>query len=143
MSPYSTNAADSEARVPAGHLPPWTVGDLPPAPARGWRSWLMLLGPGVLLAGSSIGTGEWLFGPAVSAQYGGSLLWLAGLSIVAQVFCNLQMMRYAVYCGESIIVGYLRTWPGPRFWMVWFAVLDLAAIWPFNASNSAVPLAAA
>ena len=28
------------------------------------------------------------------------------------MFCNLEMMRYAVYCGESIVVGYLRTWPG-------------------------------
>jgi hypothetical protein len=142
MSSSPTSAADP-ARVPAGHLPPWTLGDLPPAPAQGWRSWFLLLGPGVLLAGSSIGTGEWLFGPAVSAQYGGSLLWLAGLSIVGQVFCNLEMMRYAVYCGESIIVGYLRTWPGPRFWMLWYAILDLAAIWPYNASNAAVPLAAA
>jgi hypothetical protein len=143
MSSSSPGAADSDVRVPAGHLPPWTLGNLPLSPATGWRSWLMLVGPGLLLAGSSIGTGEWLFGPAVSAQYGGSLLWLAGLSIVAQVFCNLEMMRYAVYCGESIIVGYLRTWPGPRFWMVWYAILDLAAIWPFNASNAAVPLAAA
>ncbi len=30
-----------------------------------------------MLAGTSIGTGEWLFGPAVSAQYGASLYWLA------------------------------------------------------------------
>ena len=111
--------------------------------AQGWRTWIGLIGPGVLLAGASIGSGEWLFGPAVSAQYGGTLLWLAALSIIAQVFCNLEMMRYAAYCGESIIVGYLRTWPGPRFWMVWYAILDLAAIWPFNASNAAVPLAAA
>jgi Mn2+/Fe2+ NRAMP family transporter len=118
MSSSPSSAADP-ARVPAGYLPPWTLGNLPPPPAQGWRSWFLLLGPGVLLAGSSIGTGEWLFGPAVSAQYGGSLLWLAGLSIVGQVFCNLQMMSYAVYCGESIIVGYLRTWPGPRFWMLW------------------------
>ncbi len=97
----------------------------------------------MLLAGASVGSGEWLFGPAVSAQYGGTLLWLAGLSILGQVFCNLEMMRYAVYCGESIIVGYLRTWPGPRFWMLWYAIMDVAAIWPFNASNAAVPLAAA
>ncbi len=144
MSSVSPSAADSQSvRVPAGHLPAWTVGELPRPPERGWRTWRKLVGPGVLLAGASVGSGEWLFGPAVTAQYGASLLWLAGLSIVAQVFCNLEMMRYAVYCGESIIVGYLRTWPGPRFWVVWYAVLDLAAIWPFNASNAAVPLAAA
>ncbi|MEX2113307.1 MAG: Nramp family divalent metal transporter, partial [Pirellulales bacterium] len=141
---HNTSTASSrDARVKAGLLPDWTVGDLPNPPPRGWHSWIRLVGPGVLLAGASVGSGEWLFGPAVSAQYGGTLLWLAALSIIAQVFCNLEMMRYAVYCGESIIVGYLRTWPGPRFWMVWYALLDLAAIWPFNASNAAVPLAAA
>src|SRR5580698_7424171 len=131
-----------ELTVPAGYLPPWRVDQLPEPPRPGWRLWVGLIGPGVVLAGSSIGSGEWLFGPAVSAQYGGSLLWLAGLSILGQVFCNLEMMRYAVYSGESIIVGYLRTWPGPRFWMLWYAVLDVAMIWPFNASNAAVPLAA-
>ncbi|MEX0677484.1 MAG: Nramp family divalent metal transporter [Pirellulales bacterium] len=124
-------------------LPPWKVGELPAPPRPGWRLWIGLLGPGVVLAGTSIGSGEWLFGPAVSAQYGATLLWLATLSIVFQVFCNLTMMRYAIYCGEPIIVGGLRTRPGPGFWIVVYLVLDLAAIWPYNASNAAVPLAAA
>ena len=100
-------------------------------------------GPGVVLAGTSIGSGEWLFGPAVSAQYGATLLWLASISIILQVFCNLMMMRYAVYCGEPIIVGGLRTWPGPELWIAVYAILDFASIWPYNASNAAVPLAAA
>lgn len=127
----------------AGHLPPWTVGSLPEPPHAGWRLWIGLIGPGVVLAGTSIGSGEWLFGPAVSAQYGATLLWLALLSIIFQVFCNLMMMRYAIYCGEPIVVGGLRTWPGPGWWVGMYAVLDLAAIWPYNASNAAVPLAAA
>lgn len=127
----------------AGHLPPWTVGELPFPPSAGWRLWIGLIGPGIVLAGTSIGSGEWLFGPAVSAQYGATLLWLALLSIIFQVFCNLMMMRYAVYCGEPIVVGGLRTWPGPALWISMYAVLDLAAIWPYNASNAAVPLAAA
>ncbi len=139
----SNRTAPPEDHVPAGRLAEWTVGDLPEPPPRGWRTWGKLVGPGVLLAGASIGSGEWLFGPGVTAQYGATLLWLASLSILGQVFCNLQMMRYAVYCGESIVIGYLRTWPGPRFWVVWYALLDTAAIWPFNASNAAVPLAAA
>ena len=96
----------------------------------------------MVLAGTSIGSGEWLFGPAVTAQYGASLLWLALLSILLQGFCNLVMMRYAVYSGEPIIVGGLRTWPGPACWIGLYAILDVAAIWPYNASNAAVPLAA-
>jgi hypothetical protein len=54
-----------------------------------------------------------------------------------------MMMRYTLYCGEPIIVGGLRTNPGPMFWIGIYAILDIASIWPYNASNAAVPLAAA
>jgi hypothetical protein len=143
------SAPSSEAVAIAGgrdearrYLSAWTIGDLPAPPAGGWRFWVGLIGPGVVLAGTSIGSGEWLFGPAVTAQYGASLLWLALLSIILQAFCNLVMMRYAVYCGEPIIVGGLRTRPGPAWWIGLYAILDIAAIWPYNASNAAVPVAA-
>ncbi len=124
------------------YLPPWQIGDLPEPPRPGWKLWVGLIGPGIVLAGTSIGSGEWLFGPAVTAQYGAALLWLALLSILLQGFCNLTMMRYTVYSGEPIIVGGLRTWPGPRFWMTCWAMFDIASVWPYNASNAAVPLAA-
>lgn len=127
--------------IPAGVLPPYTVGELPPAPG-GWRRWLGVVGPGVLLAGASIGSGEWLTGPAVTAQYGGTLLWLATLSILGQVFANLEMLRYTVYCGEPIVVGFFRSRPGPRLWTFCYALLDFAAIWPFNVASAAVALAA-
>ena len=51
------------------YLPPWQVGDLPEPPRPGWKLWIGLIGPGIVLAGTSIGSGEWLFGPAVTAQY--------------------------------------------------------------------------
>ena len=134
--------ADIE-RARCGMLAPWQTGELPPPPPSGWQTWKALLGPGVLLAGASVGSGEWLSGPAISAQYGGTLLWVATLSIIAQVFCNLEMMRYTLYCGEPIVVGFFRTFPGPVVWTWLYLLLDFAAVWPFNASNAAVPLAAA
>ena len=70
--------------VEAGALRPWTTGDLPPAPEGGLAYWKKAVGPGLLLAGASLGSGEWLFGPAVTAQYGAVLLWLAFLSIATQ-----------------------------------------------------------
>lgn len=128
--------------VAAGCLAPWEIGELhPPRPQS--RRLLALLGPGVLLAGSAIGAGEWLFGPAVTAQYGGTFLWLATISILLQVFLNLEVVRYTLYCGEPIFVGFFRTPPGPRFWSACYVVLFVAHIWPFMASNAAVPLAAA
>src|SRR5262245_18587160 len=139
----SADAAPVEVdRSKCGALAPWDTGELPDPPSGGWRFWIGLLGPGIVLAGTSIGTGQWLFGPAVTAQYGAALLWLASISILMQGFCNLIMMRYAVYCGEPIIVGGLRTWPGPAVWMVFYFLFDLGAVWPYNASNAAVPLAA-
>lgn len=129
--------------VPAGALAPWEIDNLPEPPRSGRALWLGLIGPGIVLAGTSVGTGEWLFGPAVSAQYGASLFWLAMISIVLQGFANLMFMRYAIYCGEPVNVGILRTWPGPAAWITFFAVLDLTSIFPYNASNAAVPLAAA
>ena len=130
-------AEPSRDTIAAGVLPPFAVGDLPAAPAGGWRRWLGVVGPGVLLAGASIGSGEWLTGPAVTAQYGATLLWLATLSIIGQVFVNLEMIRYTLYCGEPIIVGYFRTRPGPRLWTFVYALLDFAAIWPFNVAGAA------
>lgn len=138
----ATQSPSDGSEQGGAYLPRWHRDTMPDPPAAGWKLWIGLIGPGIVLAGTSIGSGEWLFGPAVTAQYGATLLWLALLSILFQAFCNLMMMRYAVYCGEPIIVGGLRTRPGPRFWLGTYAVLDVAAIWPYNASNAAVPLAA-
>jgi hypothetical protein len=119
------------------------VGDLPEPPLRGWQRWRSVLGPGVLLAGASIGSGEWLTGPAITAQYGCTLLWLATLSILFQVVVNLAMIRYTLYCGEPIVVGFFRSRPGARLWTICYAALDFAAIWPFNVAGAAAALAAA
>ena len=124
-------------------MQPWDVGSLPDPPALSLKKLPTLIGPGILMAGVAIGAGEWLFGPAVSAQYGGTLLWLALLSILGQVFFNIEVMRYALYCGEPIVVGYFRTTPGPRLWLPLYLVLEVCNIWPFMAANAAVPLAAA
>ncbi len=102
----------------------------------------MLIGPGLLMVGANIGGGEWLFGPLVTAQYGGRVMWLANLSILMQVFYNLSVMRYTLYCGEPIFVGFFRTPPGVRFWTVFYVLGDLGGVWPYLSSNAAVPLAA-
>ncbi|MEX2287388.1 MAG: Nramp family divalent metal transporter, partial [Planctomycetaceae bacterium] len=139
--PAETPAAPTT--VSAGHMPPWEVGTLDAAPVHSWRNWTAIIGPGILLAGSSIGAGEWLLGPEVTAKFGGTFLWLATISIVTQAFYNLEVMRYTLYCGEPIFVGFFRVGPGPKFWTGVYLLLCIAHIWPFMASNAAVPLSAA
>lgn len=124
------------------HFPPWERAELPEPPVFRLRHWTLLIGPGLVMVGSNIGGGEWLFGPLVTAQYGGRIMWLANLSILMQVFYNLSVMRYALWCGEPIFVGYFRTPPGPRFWTFVYLLNDLGGLWPYLSSNAAVPLAA-
>jgi Mn2+/Fe2+ NRAMP family transporter len=107
-----------QAPWPGSHdMPRWNVGPLVDAPHFTWRNWFAMLGPGLLMGGAAIGGGEWLMGPAVTARYGGALMWLATLSILGQVVYNLEISRYTLYSGEPIFTGKFRTLPGPRFWL--------------------------
>lgn len=123
-------------------MPPWETAELPPPPAFTWRNWAALIGPGIVLGGSAIGGGEWLVGPTLTARYGGALLWLATLSILAQVVYNLEISRYTLYTGEPIFTGKFRTPLGPRFWLCTYLLLDFGSLFPYLAANAATPLAA-
>lgn len=123
-------------------MPRWDAGELPPAPVFTWRTAAGMLGPGLILAGSSIGGGEWLLGPAVAAQYGGALLWVATLSILAQVVYNIEASRYALYTGEPIMTGKFRTLPGPGVWLAVYLLLDLGALLPYQIGSVATPVLA-
>ncbi|MEX2262360.1 MAG: Nramp family divalent metal transporter [Bryobacteraceae bacterium] len=132
-------AARSERR---DGFPAWEKSDLAAPPVFHVRQWTALIGPGILMAGANIGGGEWLFGPLVTAQYGGQILWLATVAILLQVFHNLGIMRYALYCGEPIFVGFFRTPPGPGFWTFFYIVVDFGSLWPYLSANAAVAIAA-
>jgi hypothetical protein len=122
-------------------MPRWDGGELAAPPRFTLRSWAMLLGPGIVMGGSAIGGGEWLAGPLTTAKYGGAILWLATVSILAQVVYNLEISRYALYCGESIFTGKFRLLPGPKFWLVVYLFLDFGSVFPYLAANVATPLA--
>jgi Mn2+/Fe2+ NRAMP family transporter len=123
-------------------MPPWDKGELPDAPKLTLRSWAMLLGPGLVMGGAAIGGGEWLAGPLTTARYGGAILWLSTVSILAQVVYNLEISRYTLYCGEPIFTGKFRLLPGPGFWLIIYLFLDFGSVFPYLVSNAATPLAA-
>jgi hypothetical protein len=142
VSLTTTELKDSAKEKHVKGFPAWNVAELERPPLFRLRDWTLLIGPGLLMAGSNIGGGEWLLGPLVTAQYGGQVLWLATIAIMVQVFYNLSVMRYALYTGESIFVGFFRTRPGPKFWTAFYLIFDLGTYFPFLAANAAVPLAA-
>jgi hypothetical protein len=122
-------------------FPDWQKDTLEEPPQLERRRWASLIGPGLLMVGANIGGGEWLFGPLVTAQYGGQVLWLATISILVQVAYNLSVMRYTMYTGETIFVGLFRTFPGPVFWTLFYLAFEFGSVWPYLSSNAAVPLA--
>lgn len=119
----------------------WELDSLPEPPRTG-PSLAALIGPGLLMAGANIGGGEWLFGPLVTAQYGGQVMWIATLAILLQCAYNLSVMRYTLYTGETIFVGFFRLPPGPKFWTCFYLMFEFGGVWPYLSSNAAVPLAA-
>jgi hypothetical protein len=125
-------------------LPAWEQADLPAPPPFSLRSAVLIIGPGAILLGTSIGSGEWLIGPAVTARYGGALLWVATASIILQVIMNMEFVRYTMYTGEPIFTGFLRTGPGRVFWGPVYAILAFLQLgWPGWALSAATAIAAA
>lgn len=121
-------------------MPRWSVGELVEAPVFTRRNWLAMIGPGLVMGASAVGGGEWLAGPAVTAKYGPSLLWVATISILIQVLYNIEISRYALYTGEPIFTGKFRTRPGPIFWLIGYMLLDWGAVFPYLVVNAAVAL---
>jgi len=152
VDPYEAPSDAPEANQPddksttvhagSGMMPAWDVGELPEPPRFTWKHWAALIGPGLVMGGAAIGGGEWVTGPLVTARYGGSLLWLATLSILGQVIYNIEISRYTLYTGEPIFTGKFRVLPGPVFWLMTYLVLDFGSVFPYLASNAATPLAA-
>lgn len=93
------------------------------------------------MMGIQIGGGEWLFGPEITARYGGGLMWIATVAIVVQVFYNLEAGRYALATGEPIMTGFMRLRPGPFFWMSLVALLNGAALIPGLSTHGAAIIA--
>lgn len=97
-------------------IDPWRIAELPPAPTPRGFGWFSALGPGVIVLGVSIGSGEFLLGPAAFVKYGLSLLWVVGVAALLQTLLNVELMRYTMATGEPIFTGFMRTRPHPTFW---------------------------
>ena len=100
--------------------------------------WLAAVGPGVIVLGLSIGSGEFLLGPAVFVRHGLTLLCVTAVAILLQALFNVEVMRYTLATGEPVFTGFMRTRPSSTWWAWFDAVLYfLQAGWPAWAANAA------
>jgi hypothetical protein len=99
---------------------------------------LGVVGPGVIVLGLSIGSGEFLLGPAVFVRYGLTLLWVTLAAVVLQTIFNMEVMRYALATGEPVFTGFMRTRPSSTLWaFVYVALYLLQFGWPAFAGTAA------
>jgi hypothetical protein len=100
--------------------------------------WVGVVGPGVIVLGVSIGSGEFLLGPAAFVRYGLSLLWVTVVAVFLQTIFNTELMRYTVATGEPVFTGFMRTRPSSTAWACVYALLYFLQVgWPAWAGTAA------
>lgn len=103
------------------HLPPKTLG-----------ATLRKLGPGMIIAGSIVGSGELIATTKVGAEAGFWLLWLIVVGCVIKVFAQVEFGRYTIAWSQTPLQA-LNAVPGPRLrgtnWIIWYwAVMTVLII---------------
>lgn len=100
--------------------------DVRKPPADRWST-IRQLGPGLLLTGSIVGSGELIATTRLGAEVGFVVLWLILLSCAVKVPVQSELGRHAIATGQTTFVAFNKV-PGPRLrvsWLVWGSLLLL------------------
>ncbi len=114
---------------PTRNLPAPQRRELPP-PSR----LRYMLGPGVILVGLSLGSGEFVLWPHLTANWGFAVFWACVVGVTVQFFLNMEIERYTLATGESAVVGFVRL--SRVFGPIFLVCATLPWIWPGWASAS-------
>jgi Mn2+/Fe2+ NRAMP family transporter len=92
---------------------------------------LQRLGPGLIIAGSIVGSGELIGTTKTGAEAGFWLLWLIVIGCVIKVFVQVELGRYSLTSGKTTMDA-LSEVPGPAWqgrgnWLIWFWALVFIA----------------
>ncbi|MEX2138836.1 MAG: Nramp family divalent metal transporter [Pirellulales bacterium] len=96
--------------------------DAPQTPPCTLSASLRCLGPGMILAGAIVGSGELIATPKVGAEAGFWLLWLIILGCTLKVFVQIEFGRHTITWGQTALAA-LDSLPGPRWkvnWLLWY-----------------------
>jgi len=89
-------------------IAPLKPADLP----RRTQSFWQLAGPGAVLVGLSIGAGEIVLWPWITAKFGAGMVWAAALGVFLQLWLNCEIGRWTIVTGEAPYTGFARVWMG-------------------------------
>lgn len=102
---------------------------------------LRKIGPGIILAGTIVGSGELLLTTSFGAKHGFVFLWLILYSCVIKVFVQTELGRYAISSGKPTL-GAINELAGPRLganWILWcWLIMMLATVMQLGAMTGTV-----
>jgi hypothetical protein len=87
-----------------------------------------MVGPGVVAVGIGLAAGEIILWPYLTSIGGLGLLWLALTTLVVQTVINMEIERYTLATGQTVVAAFSRWWKG------WGIAICLAGafqyVWP-------------
>src|SRR5690606_3196856 len=85
-------------------------------------------GPSIILAGLSLGSGEFILWPYITYKSGFVFFWACLLGVTTQFFLNMEIERWTLLTGESAITGFCRL---SKQWAWIFLLLNILPwAWP-------------
>ena len=97
-------------------IPPLKQADMPERTSGFWK----MTGPGAVMIGMAIGSGELILWPWITAKFGTEMMWAAALGVFMQLWINIEIGRWAVATGESPLTGFARL---SKLWVYFFLLL--------------------
>lgn len=123
----ATNSAPEELVpdevIPHQTLPPLRYRDMPES-----IPWKKMIGPSIMLAGLSLGSGEFVMWPYIVYKAGFIFFWACVLGVITQYFLNMEIERWTLVTGESAITGFCRLSRKWAFVMLLLNIIPWA--WP-------------
>ncbi|MCA9114854.1 MAG: Nramp family divalent metal transporter [Planctomycetaceae bacterium] len=116
--------------IPHHNLPPLRWRDLPEP-----VSWKKMIGPSIMLAGLSLGSGEFILWPHIVYKSGFVFFWACLIGVVTQFFLNMEIERWTLATGESATTGFCRLSRNWAWVMLIFNIVPWA--WPGWATGAA------
>lgn len=72
------------------------------------KSFITLLGPGIVLVAMGLGSGEYILWPYLVSQFGFGVIWGAVVGILFQYFVSNESGRYTLIAGNSVFIGFKK-----------------------------------
>ena len=97
---------------------------------------ILTLGPGIVLAGGVVGSGELINTPIQAARFGFVLLWVVILSCLIKYFLQVEIGRHCVVHNRTAFQA-LNRFPGPKLRNTSWIVLAFMTSWTISQIGSA------